>query len=93
MRAPFPEAEIGAKTAADYGVAHGDDVIVETDRGWVKMKARVDEEDGPGREDAGGQVIVGCNACDMASYVWNGLLLHFARLKIPGMQNKSQEQS
>jgi anaerobic selenocysteine-containing dehydrogenase len=40
---PFPKAEIGPKTAAEYGIEHGDDVIVETDRGWAKMKAHVDE--------------------------------------------------
>jgi anaerobic selenocysteine-containing dehydrogenase len=38
-----PKAEIGPKTAAEYGVAHDDDVIIETDRGWIKMKAHVDE--------------------------------------------------
>jgi anaerobic selenocysteine-containing dehydrogenase len=40
---PFPKAEIGPKTAAEYGIEHGGDVIVETDRGRVKMKAHVDE--------------------------------------------------
>jgi anaerobic selenocysteine-containing dehydrogenase len=40
---PFPKAEIGPKTAAEYGIRHGDNVIVETDRGQVKMKASVDE--------------------------------------------------
>jgi anaerobic selenocysteine-containing dehydrogenase len=39
----YPKAEIGPQTAAKYGVAHGDDVIIETDRGWIKMKAHVDE--------------------------------------------------
>ena len=42
-RSPFPKAEIGPATAAHYRVRHMDDVIVETDRGWVKMKASVDE--------------------------------------------------
>jgi anaerobic selenocysteine-containing dehydrogenase len=40
---PDPKAEIGPKTAAAYGVEQGDHVIVETDRGKVKMKAHVDE--------------------------------------------------
>jgi anaerobic selenocysteine-containing dehydrogenase len=40
---PFPKAEIGPETAAAYGVRQGDDVIVETDRGQVKIKAHVDE--------------------------------------------------
>jgi formate dehydrogenase (coenzyme F420) alpha subunit len=40
---PFPKAEIGPKTATEYGITHGNDVIVETDRGWVKMKAHVDK--------------------------------------------------
>jgi len=39
---PFPKAELGPETAKKYNVANGDDVIVETDRGWVKMKAAVD---------------------------------------------------
>lgn len=39
--APHPLAEIGPQTAVKYGIAHQDDVIVETDRGWVKMKAEV----------------------------------------------------
>ncbi|CAG0934816.1 thiosulfate reductase / polysulfide reductase chain A [Rhodocyclaceae bacterium] len=40
---PFPRAEIGPRTAEAFGIAHKDDVIVETDRGWVKMKADVNE--------------------------------------------------
>jgi len=43
LEEPYPRAELGPETAAKYGVAHGDDVIIETDRGWVKMKAHVDE--------------------------------------------------
>jgi len=39
---PFPKAELGPETAKKYNVAHNDDVIVETDRGFVKMKASVD---------------------------------------------------
>jgi anaerobic selenocysteine-containing dehydrogenase len=40
---PDPLAEIGPETAAAYGIADGDPVVVETNRGRVKMKARVDE--------------------------------------------------
>ncbi|HEY3278348.1 MAG TPA: molybdopterin-dependent oxidoreductase [Syntrophorhabdaceae bacterium] len=42
-RSPFPKAELGPATALRYGIAQGDDVIVETDRGKVKMKASVDD--------------------------------------------------
>lgn len=42
-KSPHPKAEIGPKTAQQFGVAHMDDVIVENDIGWVKMKAYVDE--------------------------------------------------
>ncbi len=43
LKSPFPKAEIGPKTAAKYEVKDGEDVIVETDRGRVKMKAHVNE--------------------------------------------------
>jgi anaerobic selenocysteine-containing dehydrogenase len=43
LKSPFPKAEMGPGTAAKHRIAHGDDVIVETDRGWAKMKASVDE--------------------------------------------------
>ena len=43
LRSPFPEAEVGPATAAAYGISHGDDIIIRTDRGRVKMKASVDE--------------------------------------------------
>ncbi len=42
-RSPFPYAELGPETAKQYGISDNDDVIVETDRGFVNMKARVDE--------------------------------------------------
>ncbi len=42
-RSPHPYAELGLETAAQYGIKDDDDVIVETDRGYVNMKARVDE--------------------------------------------------
>lgn len=43
MWSPFPKAEMGPHTAMKYDVKHGDDVIIETDRGQIKMKAHVDE--------------------------------------------------
>src|SRR5208337_3493304 len=39
---PFPRADLGSKTALRYGISDGDEVIVETDRGQVRMRARVD---------------------------------------------------
>ena len=41
----YPEAltEIGPQTAKKFGISDGDYVVVETNRGRVKMKARVDE--------------------------------------------------
>jgi formate dehydrogenase (coenzyme F420) alpha subunit len=42
-RDPFPRAEIGPETARKYGITDMDDVIIESDRGWVKMKASVSE--------------------------------------------------
>ncbi|MBI2979330.1 MAG: molybdopterin-dependent oxidoreductase [Chloroflexi bacterium] len=40
---PEPRAEIGPKTAAQYGISEGDNVIIETHKGSVRMKAGVDE--------------------------------------------------
>jgi anaerobic selenocysteine-containing dehydrogenase len=40
---PEPLTEIGPETAEKYGIADGDPVVVETNRGRVKMKARVDK--------------------------------------------------
>jgi anaerobic selenocysteine-containing dehydrogenase len=40
---PEPLTEIGPETAKKYGIEDGDPVVVETNRGRVKMKARVDE--------------------------------------------------
>jgi anaerobic selenocysteine-containing dehydrogenase len=40
---PDPLAEIGPDTAAKHSLVDGDPVVIETNRGEVKMKARVDE--------------------------------------------------
>jgi anaerobic selenocysteine-containing dehydrogenase len=40
---PDPLAEIGPETAQKYGIQDSDSVMVETNRGQVKMKARVDK--------------------------------------------------
>lgn len=40
---PEPLTEIGPETAEKYGIENGDPVVVETNRGRVKMKARVDK--------------------------------------------------
>jgi anaerobic selenocysteine-containing dehydrogenase len=40
---PEPMAEISPSTAKRFGIENGDVVIIETNRGWVKMKAGVDE--------------------------------------------------
>jgi anaerobic selenocysteine-containing dehydrogenase len=40
---PEPQAEIGRETAERYGISHGDDITIETDRGKIKMKACVNE--------------------------------------------------
>ena len=40
---PEPKAEIGSKTALQYGIKEGDEIVIETNRGFVRMKADVDE--------------------------------------------------
>jgi anaerobic selenocysteine-containing dehydrogenase len=40
---PEPFAELSPATAAQYSVANGDRVVIETNRGQVKMKAHVEE--------------------------------------------------
>ncbi|WP_459947504.1 molybdopterin-containing oxidoreductase family protein [Desulfocastanea catecholica] len=41
--APEPLTEIGPKTAEKYGIKNGDEVVVETNRGQVKMKVNIEE--------------------------------------------------
>jgi anaerobic selenocysteine-containing dehydrogenase len=40
---PEAKAEIGPKTAVKYGIKEGNDILIETNRGVVRMKASVDE--------------------------------------------------
>ena len=40
---PEPKAEMGTQTARTYGLENGDDIIIETNRGSVKMKALISE--------------------------------------------------
>lgn len=40
---PEPRAEIGPKTAIQCGVKEGDQILIETNRGVVRMKAHIDE--------------------------------------------------
>jgi anaerobic selenocysteine-containing dehydrogenase len=40
---PEPMAEISPATAKQFGVQNGDPVVVETNRGQVRMKAGVDD--------------------------------------------------
>ena len=40
---PAPNAEIGPRTARQHRIQEGDKIIIETNRGVVKMKAHVDE--------------------------------------------------
>ena len=41
---PEPKAEIGPKTAVQYGIKEGDDILIETNRGVARMKAQVEEK-------------------------------------------------
>jgi anaerobic selenocysteine-containing dehydrogenase len=42
-KSPEPMAEISPQTAKQYGIHEADDVVIETNRGVVRMKAHVDE--------------------------------------------------
>jgi len=44
---PDPLAMINPKTASEYGITHGDDVLVESPRGKIKIKAEVTNKIGP----------------------------------------------
>jgi anaerobic selenocysteine-containing dehydrogenase len=43
-KCPEPLAEMNPKTAARFGIKEGDWIIVESNRGQIKVKARVTEE-------------------------------------------------
>lgn len=82
--APHPLADIGPETAAKYGITHKDDVIIETDRGWVKMKAEVSERtmEGvvlvphgwPGEGNCNRLTDTNCREPIMGYPQWKGLL-------------------
>ena len=40
---PNPVAEMGVSTGTQYGLATGDDIVIETNRGTVRMKVALDE--------------------------------------------------
>ena len=42
VKNPEPRAEIGPKTAIQYGIKEGDDILIGTNRGVARMKARVE---------------------------------------------------
>ncbi len=41
---PEPFAEVHSKTAAQYGIEDGDLIVVESNRGEIKVKARVTQD-------------------------------------------------
>ena len=41
---PEPFAEINTETASQYGIEDGDKIVVETKRGRIEIKAKVDED-------------------------------------------------
>ncbi len=43
QKSPEPRAELGPKTALQYGIKEGDEIFIETNRGVARMKAHVDE--------------------------------------------------
>jgi anaerobic selenocysteine-containing dehydrogenase len=93
LRSPFPKAELGPKTAEQYGIGHGDDVVVETDRGWVKMKASVDERTMEGvvlvphgwPREGNCNLLTDCNCREpiMGYPQWKGLLCNIRKTDMP----------
>jgi formate dehydrogenase (coenzyme F420) alpha subunit len=86
---PFPRAEIGPKTAAQYGIDDMDDVIIETDRGWIMMKADVNDRtmEGVVLVPHGWPGVANCNRLTdtqcrepvMGYPQWKGLLCSISR--------------
>jgi anaerobic selenocysteine-containing dehydrogenase len=89
MWSPVPEAEIGPQTAAVYGIVRGDNVIVETDRGRVKMKAGVSKRVMEGvvlvphgwSGEANCNLLTDCNLREpiMGYPQWKGLLCNIRK--------------
>jgi anaerobic selenocysteine-containing dehydrogenase len=92
LKSPFPKAEIGPKTAAKYGIMHGDEVIIETDRGRAKMKAHIDErimEDvvlvphgWPGEANCNLLTDCQCREPIMGYPQWKGLLCNIRKVDL-----------
>jgi formate dehydrogenase (coenzyme F420) alpha subunit len=86
---PFAKAEIGTETAEQYGIKHGDEVIIETDRGWVKMKADVSDRtmEGvvlvphgwPGEANCNRLTDTDCREPIMGYPQWKGLLCNIRK--------------
>jgi anaerobic selenocysteine-containing dehydrogenase len=93
LRSPFPKAEIGPKTAVEYGISHGDDVIIETDRGRAKMKAHVDKRIIEGvvliphgwSGEANCNLLTDCRCREpiMGYPQWKGLLCNIRKVDLP----------
>lgn len=89
QRSPHPKAELGPETAIKYGVKDSDDVIVETDRGYVRMKAGVSDRimEGvvlvphgwPGEGNCNRLTDCNCREPIMGYPQWKGLLCSIRR--------------
>ncbi len=83
-KCPDPEADLGPETARRYGVADGDFVIIESDRGQVRMKAKVSDRTVEGvvvvphgwHRDGNCNLLTDCNCRekDMGYPQWKGIL-------------------
>jgi formate dehydrogenase (coenzyme F420) alpha subunit len=88
-----PNAEMGPKTAGQYGIKDGEDVVVETDRGWVRMKAGVSERIMEGvvlvphgwPRDANCNLLTDCQCREpiMGYPQWKGLLCSVRKVESP----------
>ncbi|MGD0229802.1 MAG: molybdopterin-dependent oxidoreductase [Syntrophorhabdales bacterium] len=93
LRSPFPKAELGPKTAEQYGIGHGDDIVIETDRGRVTMKASVDERTMEGvvlvphgwPREGNCNLLTDCNCREpiMGYPQWKGLLCSIRKADMP----------
>lgn len=45
---PSPEAELGPKTADQYNIKNGDNIVIKTHRGQVEMKAKITDKNSEG---------------------------------------------